>query len=114
MVVTNLLLLCLLLFGPIALGFQLTKYWESGSSTIAFSVMLNAIDLLAGSAALILGLALLVHRLLWPIFEKPLYALQRYEVIRNKRLLWGVGLALAFLPTHLTLDVVKTLMGRLP
>jgi hypothetical protein len=31
---------------------------------------------------------------MWPILERPIYALYRYGIIRNKKLLWGVGVAL--------------------
>jgi len=112
MIAANLLILCLLLVVPIELGFKLFKYWQHGSTVIFFSLFLNAIDLVAGSAALIVGTALLTHRLLWPAMEKPLYALQRYEVVRNKKLLWVVGLTLTFLPTHVSLDWLKGLLEK--
>jgi hypothetical protein len=112
MLVINLLLLTMLLLGPIELGVKLCTYWREGGEVILFSFFLNAIDFFAGSAALFLGLALLIHRLLWPVLEHPLYALQKYEVIRNKKLLWGVGLSLAFLPTHMTFDVFKSLLAK--
>lgn len=113
MIAANLVVLCLLLVGPIELGLKLFKYWENGSAVILFSVFLNAIDFAAGSAALILGVALLAHRLLWPVLQHPLYALQEHEVVRNKKLLWVVGLALTFLPTHVTLDWFKALLMKL-
>jgi hypothetical protein len=112
MIAANLLVLCLLVLGPIELGLKLFKYWENGSAVILFSFYLNAIDFVAGSTALILGIALLAHRLLWPVVEKPLYALQRYEVVRNKKLLWAAGLALTFLPTHVSLDWFKGLLEK--
>jgi len=112
MVAINLLLLTMLLLGPIELGIKLFTYWPEGGEVILFSFFLNAIDFFAGSAALFLGIALLVHRLLWPALEKPLYALQRYQAISNKKLLWGLGLSLAFLPTHMTFDVFKALLAK--
>jgi hypothetical protein len=112
MIAVNFLLLCVLLVGPIEVGSKLFKYWQHGSEVIFFSFLLNAIDLFAGSAALILGLTLLIHRLLWPLLERPLYALQRYRVMSDKKLLWGVGLSLAFLPTHMTFDFVKVVLAK--
>jgi hypothetical protein len=112
MIAANLFVLSVLVFGPFELGLKLFNYWQNGSAVIMFSLLLNAIDFVAGSAALLVGLALLVHRLLWPVLEKPLYAIQRHEVVRNKKLLWGAGLALAFLPTHMTFDFVKVALAK--
>jgi hypothetical protein len=91
MVAVNLLILFLLFLGPIKLGVKVFQYWQGAGAIIVVSLLLNAIDLFAGSAALLLGVSLLIHRLFWPILEKPLYAIQRYQVIRNKKLLWGRG-----------------------
>lgn len=113
LVAINLLLLSVVLVAPIWLGIRLFHYWQQGAIVIFLSFILNAIDILAGSAAFALGLTLLVHRLLWHLLEKPLYALQRYRVISNKKLLWGVGLALAFLPTHATFNFFKVLLAKL-
>ena len=109
---SNLLFLCGLFLGPIRLGVWMLRYWREGGAAIGLSFCLNAIDFFAGSAALVLGLALLAHRLLWPVFERPLYALQRYRVISNKRLLWGLGLALAFLPTRMSFDFLKLVLEK--
>lgn len=113
MVAVNLFILYLVFLGPIQLGARVFRYWRGGGVAIMLSFALNAIDFFAGSAALLLGLALLIHRLLWPIVEKPLYALQRYGVISNKKLLWGAGLALALLPTHATFGVLRLLTEKL-
>jgi hypothetical protein len=51
--------------------------------------------------------------LLWPVVEKPLCALQPYGVISNTKLLWGMGVALALLPTHATFGVVRLLAEKL-
>jgi hypothetical protein len=38
---------------------------------------------------------MLLHRLFWPVIERPLYAVQRYAV-EKKEWLWVVGAALLF------------------
>jgi hypothetical protein len=109
----NLLILYLIFLGPIQLGAKVSQYWQGGGAAIMLSFCLNAIDFFAGSAALLLAVSLLIHRLFWPVVEKPLYALQRYGVISNKKLLWGAGLALAFLPTHMAVGVLRLLIEKL-
>lgn len=113
LVAANFSILCLLLLGPLFLGVWVSRYWPGGGATIALSFFLNAIDLFAGSAAFLLGLALLIHRFIWPLVERPLYALQRYGVIGNKKLLWGLGVALTLIPTHTTFGVLRLLIEKL-
>jgi hypothetical protein len=113
LVAGNLLALGVLLLGPIFLGLWVSRYWLGAGAAIGLSFCLNAVDFFAGSAALFVAASLVVHRLLWPLVERPLYALQRYHVITNKKLLWTAGLALALLPTHATLSAFKALLGRL-
>lgn len=112
MVPTNLVSLGLLLLGPIALGIAVSRYWQTAGSAIMLSFCLNAVDIFAGSAALILALTLLSHRLFWPVIQRPLYAFQRYRVITNKKFLWAAGLALATLPTNGTLSAIGRLLAK--
>lgn len=112
MVAVNLLILFVVVIGPVQLGAWVFRYWQGGGAVIILSFCLNAIDFFAGSTALLLALSLLIHRVLWPILEHPLYALQRYQVISNKKLLWGAGLGLAFLPTQMAFDLVRPLLEK--
>jgi len=50
----------------------------------------NAFDILVASAFLLLALLLLLHRLLWPLLNRPLYAIATHTGARN-----GVFLAVA-------------------
>ena len=57
-------------------------------------IPLNIVDLLLSFAVFfVLGLFAL-HRLFWPLLDKPLYAIARYGVIKRKSILWAVGLVL--------------------
>jgi len=57
-------------------------------------IPLNIVDLLFSFAVFfVLGLFAL-HRLFWPLLDKPLYAIARYGVIKRKSILWAVGLVL--------------------
>jgi hypothetical protein len=52
---------------------------------------LNFVDIVACSVFLLLLLFILLHRLIWPVMERPVYACARYGVINKKTLLWFVG-----------------------
>ena len=71
------------------------------AALIAVGVMfaapaLNTIDFLACSLFFVLMIIMLLHRLLWPILEGPIYIFQRYGLIRHKGWLVSVGLGLLF------------------
>jgi len=48
-------------------------------------------------------LAVLAHRLMWPILERHIYALQRYGLIRKKWILLSIASALWFGPKGIEL-----------
>jgi len=54
----------------------------------------NAIDGLVASVYVVLAMLMLVHRVLWPLLARPIYALADLGVIRQRKLLGCVGLAL--------------------
>lgn len=105
------LLLVLALFAlPITVGLTVMHYAHGGTPTavglVGFVIMcswvFNLINLLACVIGLFIAALLLLHRLLWPSLQRPLYAFQRFGVISNKKLLWGCGTALLLLPQPLT------------
>jgi hypothetical protein len=108
-VLLNALLGITLALGPFALGFILlmsTVKLNGPQSLGVFSVglmlgpILNFVDVVACSVFLLLMLFVLVHRLIWPVLERPLYACARYGVIKNKKLLWALGGTLILVPSH--------------
>jgi hypothetical protein len=94
--VLDVVLAAALVYGPM----ELTKLMAVKSLLAgmilgsAVVVMFNFGDFIACSVFFIVMLTVLAHRLMWPILERPLYALHRYGVISNKTLLWSVGAAL--------------------
>lgn len=104
----NLIILAALLLGPIFLGLEVARY--APLRLTMFSFVFNSIDFLIASSALFVALALLVDRLLWWVVLRPLYAAQRFRIIENKQFLWGIGLSLIFLPTHVTWRLLRTLL----
>lgn len=107
-VLVNLLILELLIWLPIFLGAEVAKLWPLAGGTVMFSFPLNSIDFIACFASLVLGLLLLLHRLLWPMIQRPLYAVCRFAPLKNKLLMWGIGLTLLFLPSHNTIEFLKS------
>ena len=94
--VLDVMLAVMLVYGPIeTAGAMLNSpLLAKASLAILLVVMLNFGDFIACSVFFVVMLAVLAHRLMWPILERPIYALYRYGIIRNKKLLWGVGVAL--------------------
>jgi len=86
---------------------------------IEFSIVFstNTLDAACALLVFVLMLLTLMHRLLWPILERPIYAAQRWNLVSNSTVLAGLGFAaLAYaLPPHLShaLDAIKNLVPAL-
>ncbi len=111
-----------LFFVPVFLGIAVISRAHAGGRdalgltgiTIIFSCVFNTLNLLTTLLGFVLALAVLLHRMLWPLLQRPLYALQRYGVIRNKKLLWGLGISLLLLtPPGSLLYLVLHALGKL-
>jgi hypothetical protein len=63
---------------------------QSFLATLAAS---NLLDGLVASAFFILFFALLLHRLIWPIIQRPVYALATRDVVRRRRAIRKIGIA---------------------
>ena len=53
------------------------------------------------SAVLTLATIAVVHRLVWPLLERPVYSLQRLGIARRNKLLGTCGIALIGMATNL-------------
>jgi hypothetical protein len=79
----------------------------SPGTMIAVGVMLggpalNTIDFLACSLFFVLMAIMLLHRLLWPILEGPIYVFQRFGLIKRKGWLLAAAVGLLFGKTILS------------
>jgi hypothetical protein len=108
----NLLILVILLLIPIQIGLKVLQHSPGAGIAIMVSFILNSIDFAAGFAVLVLALLLLLHRSLWSAVERPLYAIQRFAPIKNKKWLWRTGVVLLTLPTHTGLGFLKSLLEK--
>jgi len=68
-----------------ALNAAIWTFWMTVGSVWA----LQAIDIMACSIFLVAMIMVLLHRLVWPVIERPLNSFKRYELVYNKKLLWA-------------------------
>ncbi len=75
--------------------------------TVALFASSNMIDALAASIFVLVAVSLLAHRLLWPLIQRPLYALQAAGFIGRRKLLFSVGGLLLGYSLGVNLDLLK-------
>jgi hypothetical protein len=63
-------------------------------------IPLNIIDLIACGVVFVILAAFIIHRIFWPLLERPLYAAARYGLISRKKLLWLIGGILVMGPAN--------------
>ena len=116
-VILDCLLALILVIGPIVLGGLLiwnelprgahgdivtTAVPQATQRTVFASALmfsgpaLNTIDALACLLFFFLMAAMLLHRLFWPLLEGPIYAFQRYGLLKHKGWLVATGTSLLF------------------
>jgi hypothetical protein len=109
-VLLDCLLGIVLFLGPLILGGAVivkVNKPSSPMSLIAAGIMLggpalNTIDLLACLLFFALMVIMLLHRLLWPILEVPIYVFQRFGLIKRKGWLMTAAVVLLFGKTILS------------
>jgi hypothetical protein len=116
-ILANTLLAVLMLVPPVAIGVWILLR-SAGRTAPTFigaglimGVTLNTIDLLACSVFFLVLLAVLIHRLVWPFVERPVYAAARYGILNNKTLLWGVAGILLLAPRGAS--ILKLVLSKL-
>lgn len=116
----NILLAVALVFSPVVILAKSMpdEHHPSLLSLAALAVIpLNSVDVMLCLFVFFVLALFVVHRLLWPLLERPLYAIARYGLIKRKALLWAVGLALIAGPDkdkailHWLIEKVLSLKG---
>ena len=110
---TGLLAIVIAIWLPLKVGAEILTYAPGPGLAVMLSFMLNSLDLVVASAAVIIALILLLHRPVWWLAQRALYPVARYAPIKNKRLLFTLGIALLFLPTHVGISSVRKLLEKL-
>jgi hypothetical protein len=83
----------LLILVPYSIGTALVQKFGPSSNFWALLVfsLLNVFTGLIASTFLFALLFVLLHKVLWPVLRRLLYPFKRYEVIRNPKMLTGIG-----------------------
>jgi hypothetical protein len=99
-------LMILMLFPmPILLAATLASHYHLAAGSLGamavaaglFAFVLNLLTLLMCLLVMIFGCILLLHGLFWPLLQRSLYMFRRYEIIKQKKWLWGLGFGLLLL-----------------
>lgn len=98
----------LLIIGPLAV---LSKARSASAFWFDFSVVIaGASNVFAAVIAFTLAFmfaSLVLHRMLWPIIQRPLYALWRFKLLQNRQVLFYAGVALLTVPLPSIARAVK-------
>lgn len=98
----------LLIIGPLAV---LSKARSLSAFWFVFAVvMAGASNVFAAVIAFVLAImfaSLVLHRVFWPIIQRPLYALWRFKLLQNRKMLFYAGVALLTVPLPRITQVVK-------
>lgn len=100
-----------LALAPALIGYKLWKYSPALCGAVLLGTVFNGILLPMSCSEQLVFLLLRLHRLLWPVLRRPMCFLQQYGVIRNKTLLWFIGIMLVTLPTEIGLAFWRSLFA---
>ena len=110
----HLLLLTVLLVAPIFIGLHLITHslYFGGAFISAFAF--NTLNLVVSSVGFIVALCLLLHHLVWPAIERPIYAFQRFSPItKHRKKVLIIGCALALFPANSIWSTLKLFAARI-
>ena len=105
--------LAIILVCPFYLGVKLVPYSQVLAIAMIVSYAFNSIDVIAALAALMIAMLMLMHRLIWPLIQRPIYAIQRMTLINRKGWLWSAGVALLTFAVMGVPEWMRTLLERL-
>jgi hypothetical protein len=95
-----LLFLVLIVIAVPLAGIGVMEHSMLVGGVLLFSVFINSIDIVVMLATLMIAALFLTHRIVWPLIQRPLYAIQRIEIVdpkewkKRKRSLWVLGVFL--------------------
>jgi hypothetical protein len=86
-------------------------YEHAVSLFLAYS---NSLDAFVSLAWFLVAIAMLLHRVVWPLLERPVYALYRYRVFsEHKKLVFSSGVALLGFAVPSVSDALEKLIRAL-
>ncbi len=113
----NAFLACILVVVPIAGGRWLYVFHRSYAwGELIVLGLSNVLDALVSLTWFLIAIMMLLHRLFWPLIERPVYALSRHRVFsEQKKLVFFSGVALLGIAIpwvgHALENVVKAVHG---
>lgn len=116
MVLVNILVACLLVAAPAYFVHETGNFIfpQTAIERVAGLVgSSNIIDLFVSLLFVMTALLLLAHRLVWPVLDVPVYALQRIGVIGRRKLMVSVGFMMLAFSTGFTFEHLQKLFGLL-
>jgi hypothetical protein len=94
----QIVILAVLLLLPVYISLKIGSFAVTGAIAFILSIFFNSLNVAAVLVALLIAILLLIHRFMWPLFERPLYALQRFHfVFKYRAWLWSSGVGLIVL-----------------
>ncbi len=100
-----------LLVGPAAIW--VVSPFHTNSWVAYYVSKTNLVDALCLLLLILVMVLLLAHRLIWPLIKRPIYAANRQQLIKNTKLLGGIGTALVLYAFH-NYPAVKWMTDHLP
>jgi len=91
---TQFLALAMIIVFPFYLGTKVAAFSEPVGFGLILSFAVNSIDVLAILLAISTAIAMLIHRLIWPALQRPLYAIQSLPLLKRKAVMWTFGTGL--------------------
>lgn len=88
------LVLAMMAVLPFYVGTKVASYSEPTGFALLLSYSVNSLDALAILLVISLAILMLIHRLIWPALQRPLYAVQRVPPPNRKAVMWTIGTGL--------------------
>ena len=79
---------------------------------VLFTAFSNLLDAFIATLFLVLALIILAHRLLWPLFERPVYSLQKLGIAKRSKLLGTIGVVLVSVALGAEPTWLKSIVDR--
>jgi hypothetical protein len=111
--VLQILFLSALMVLPVYVGSKLITFSSVLGLSMFLAIVLNLIDAFAAASAFIVAALMLIHRLMWPVLQRPIYAIQRMSNVNRKGWIWSVGIALLTFAFMGFPEWMKALFARL-
>jgi hypothetical protein len=88
-------------------------WYYYAQDTLSFAALFNVITVAVASIFIFLILLMLLHRIFWPLLNRPIYALAGLGIVRRRKLFGAIGLLLLGLSIGYTPSSLKEIIEKL-